>query len=306
MQGVQVEYTKPFTTFDEQVDLLLGRGMKGDRDAVREHLIDVGYYRLSGYWHIFKNENDTFRAGTTFQKVWDIYTFDRQFRLIVLDAIERVEVYFRTQLAYELAERTGPFGFLDPSNLPRLSEQDYDKFIRKCKEKVRYSREPFIVHFKEKYGDCHELPPYWMLVNTMDFGQMLTLYKGSSVEIRNSLANKLGLSARVLESWLVALNTTRNICAHHGRLWNRVAGNRPMIPRNDARWHEPFEVLPDRVFCILTMLSYLLEQVAPQTGWRRRLFMLLAEHPGIDKRKMGFVDGWEDCPLWKPWLVGAD
>ena len=79
-----------------------------------------------------------------------------------------------------------------------------------------------------------------------------------------------------------------------------------MIPRNDARWHEPFEVLPDRVFCILTMLSYLLEQVAPQTGWRRRLFMLLAEHPGIDKRKMGFVDGWEDCPLWKPWLVGAD
>ncbi len=297
-----MEYTKPFTTFDEQVDLLVSRGMQGDREEIREHLVDVGYYRLSGYWHIFKNEDDSFRPGTTFQEVWDIYTFDRQFRLVVLDAIERVEVYFRTQLAYELAGQTGPFGFLDSDNLPRLNKEDYEKFLGRCKKEAERSREPFILHFKEKYGDCHELPPYWVLVNTMDFGQMLTLYRGSSVEIRRSLANKLGLAAKVLESWLVALNTTRNICAHHGRLWNRVMGNRPMIPKDDIRWHEPFDVSPDRIFCMLTILSYLLEQVAPQTGWRKRLFRLFDEHSEIDKRKMGFAKGWEECPFWKPWL----
>ena len=299
-----MQYEKPFATFDDQVDLLLSRGMQGDKAVIRDHLVDVGYYRLSGYWHIFKQEDNSFKPETTFEKVWNIYTFDRQLRLIVLDAVERVEVYFRTQLAYELAKNTGPFGFLEQENLPRLNNQKYEKFIEKCKGKVSFSREPFIVHFRDKYGDSHDLPPYWMLVNTMDFGRMLTLYKGASVQIRNKLAKDLGLSARVLESWLVSLNTVRNICAHHGRLWNRVAGNRPMVPR-DNRWHIPFEVSPDRLFCVLTMLSYLLENIAPNTAWRRRLFELFAEYPDIDKRVMGFVEGWEECPLWKPWIRDA-
>ena len=299
-----MQYEKPFATFDDQVDLLLSRGMQGDKAVIRDHLVDVGYYRLSGYWHIFKQEDNSFKPETTFEKVWNIYTFDRQLRLIVLDAVERVEVYFRTQLAYELAKNTGPFGFLEQENLPRLNNQKYEKFIEKCKGKVSFSREPFIVHFRDKYGDSHDLPPYWMLVNTMDFGQMLTLYKGASVQIRNKLAKDLGLSARVLESWLVSLNTVRNICAHHGRLWNRVAGNRPMVPR-DNRWHIPFEVSPDRLFCALTILSYLLENIAPNTAWRRRLFELFAEYPDIDKRMMGFVEGWEECPLWKPWIRDA-
>ena len=52
-----------------------------------------------------------------------------------------MEVYFRTQLAYELARETGPFGFLDASNLPRLNRDEYDKFIARCKDELRRSRE---------------------------------------------------------------------------------------------------------------------------------------------------------------------
>ncbi len=113
-----MEYTKPFLTFEEQADLLMEeRGMIADRDDLIRHLQDVGYYRLSGYWHIHKKrDSDEFWEGTTFKRVWDMYVFDRQFRLVVLDAVERVEVYMRTQLAYLLAEQTGPFGFLDPAN----------------------------------------------------------------------------------------------------------------------------------------------------------------------------------------------
>lgn len=282
----------------------MSRGMECDRESLVSHLCDVGYYRLSGYWHIYKEENDTFREGTCFSEVWTIYIFDRQFRLVVLDAIERVEVYFRTQLAHELAKKTGPFGFTDKKNLPRLSDGDYERLLNTCREKHTRSREPFIVHFREKYGDTHALPPYWMLVNTMDFGQTLTLYRGAPVEIRNALAAQLGLSAKVLESWLFALNTVRNICAHHGRLWNRVIGTKPIIPKasKDVRWHKPYEVSSERVFGILTILSYLLAEIAPQTKWRNRLFALLESHPSIDRRKMGFFKNWESCPFWAKYL----
>lgn len=293
-----MQYQKEFMTFEEQAELIISRGMEADREQLIMHLKDVGYYRLSGYWHGFKNADNSFKVGTTFATVWNTYTFDRQLRLVVLDAIERVEIYFRTQLAYELACNGGPFGYMDPTNLPRLSIEKHEAFIRKCTEKHTYSREAFIEHFKKQYGDIHPLPPYWMLVGTMDFGQMYTLYKGASASIRNKLARELDLAAKVLDSWLIALNTVRNICAHHARLWNRVLGTKPIIPREDI-WHKPYRVESERVFGVLTILSYLLERVAPKTKWRDRLFSLLSDYSEIPKTHMGFHQGWKKCPIWR-------
>ena len=139
--------------------------------------------------------------------------------------------------------------------------------------------------------DEHELPPYWILVNLMDFGTMLRLFSGAPTEIRNKLANGLGLSSRVLESWLVTINTVRNICAHHGRLWNRGIGTRPIIPKRSkhSEWHEPFSVRSDNMFGILTILSYLLEHIAPKTFWRERLFKLLGRLSFGELSRIGFT-----------------
>lgn len=226
----------------------------------------------------------------------------------MLDAIERVEVYFRTQLAYELARTTGTFGFLDPSNLPRLEQSEYDKFIARCKEELKRSREPFTLHFKETYSNEHEFPPYWILVNLMDFGTMLKLYNGAPSDIRNKLASNLNVSSHVLKSWLVAINTVRNICAHHSRLWNRGIGTKPIIPKQSKypEWHEPFDVRSDNMFGILTILSYLLERIAPETSWRKRLFRLLNSLNADELHRMGFAEGWKECPLWKPYVHIAE
>lgn len=294
-----MEYTKPFLTFEEQADLLMkDRGMVADRDDLIRHLQDVGYYRLSGYWHIHKKHgSDEFWEGTRFKRVWDMYVFDRQFRLVVLDAVKRVEVYMRTQLAYLLAEQTGPFGFLDRNNLPRLTEERYEHFMDKCHDAYGRTKtgEPFAKHFHDKYGDKHDLPPYWMLVNVMDFGMVVTLYKGSPVPVRQQIAKELGVSNKVLDSWLVTVNTVRNICAHRGRLWNRIIGNPPMIPRA-SEWHDPHEVKNDKMFGTLTVLSYLLERVAPDTEWRARLLdkvlKLSRRTPGAWAAGLRTTRGW--------------
>lgn len=302
--GHTMRYAKPFKTYDEQADLLLARGMQADRDRLIAHLQDVGYYRLSGYWHIFKRPDDTFWPGTTFDRVWDLYAFDRQFKLVVFDAIERVEVYLRTQLAYDLAEADGPFGYNDRATLPNLSQSSYDRLMQKCQDAFDRSREPFAVHFRNTYGDEHKLPPYWMLANLMDFGMVFSFYRGAPNVIRKSIAAPFGIAPKVMDSWLLAINTTRNICAHHGRLWNRTLGTRPTIPRvkNDSRWHRPYKVKPDKVFVVLTILSLMLETVAPDTSWRSRLFKLIDTRSAADKRRMGFEPGWEQCPIWSKWL----
>lgn len=237
--------------------------------------------------------------------MWRLYTFDRQLRLCSLDAVERVEVWLRARLAHLLARDHGPFGYLETEGLPRLGEERHAAFMRRCRAEYVRSSEPFAVHFRESYGDAHDMPPIWTLANMMDFGSALTLYRGASAKIRNEVAAEAGVAARVLESWLVAINTLRNCCAHHARLWNREFGTKPKIPRN-ACWHEPVQVGNDRLFGLLTILSFLLQTAAPGTGWRGRLPALLAPLPEGDLRRMGFPDGWEACPMWGPWTAPED
>lgn len=169
-----MQYTKPYLAFEEQADLLMEeRGMIADRDDLIRHLQDFGYYRLSGYWHIHKKRgSDEFWEGTTFKRVWYMYVFDRHFRLVVLNTVERVEVYMRTQLACLLAEQTGPFGFSVPNNLPRLDEERHEHFMDKCRDAYNRARngEPFAKRFHDKHGDVRDLPPYRMLVNVLWHG----------------------------------------------------------------------------------------------------------------------------------------
>ena len=304
-----MEYTKPALTYEQQADLVMSKGLGADRDELVACLERIGYYRLSGYWHIFKDPAvGLFRGNATLDRVLDLYTFDRRLKLLVFDAIERVEVHLRSQLAYELAHDGEPFGYLSAESLPNLDEAAYDGLMSRCRKSFKRSREPFALHFKQAYGDRHELPPYWMMVNMMDFGMVFTLYRGAPNLIRKKIASSLGVAPRVLDSWLLAINTTRNICAHHGRLWNRVLGTRALVPRakNDPRWHEPYEVEADRPFMVLTVLSCLLETIAPGCGWQAKLLELLSTRSAADMERMGFTDGWELCPFWAKWVPGLE
>lgn len=303
-----MEYRKPWLSYEQQADRLEERGLAFDRADLVAHLADVGYYRLSGYWYIYKqnpgSDDESFAPGTSFEKVWNLYTFDRQLRLITLDAIERVEVYMRTQLAYRLAETAGPFGYLDRSTLPNMEQGAYGHFMSRCFTAYDRSKTLFIEHFKQKYGDSHGLPPYWTLVNIMDFGMMLTLFKGSPDDVKRGIADDLGVRAEVFESWLLTLNTVRNACAHHDRLWNKRLGNRTKIPRGHRypEWHRPHEVNNSTTFTLLTILGYLLERIAPNTSWHGKVVRLLRSRSEEDLRRMGFREGWETCPMWARWL----
>lgn len=43
---------KPFKTYDEQLQLLISRGMAVENQArALKKLRDIGYYRLSGFWY---------------------------------------------------------------------------------------------------------------------------------------------------------------------------------------------------------------------------------------------------------------
>jgi len=296
-----MKYDKPPLTFEQQADLLISRGLSAERDVLISRLRAVNYYRLSGYIHPFRESDTVIKTGTTLDTVWHHYIFDRQLRMVVMDAIERVEVAVRTQLAYLFAHRCGPFAYADPVNLPGLGDDAHERWLEELKEETGRSTEPFIKHFKERYGDSHPTLPLWMLVEVMSFGKTLTFFKGVSPSLQKEIAALYGVDDVVMHSWLRSLNAVRNICAHHGRLWNRILGYSTKLPnpRKYPKWHEPVAIPQDNVFAILTILRYLLRFVAPTTGWEVRLRKLLNDNADISISAMGFPDKWYESPIWK-------
>lgn len=219
-----------------------------------------------------------------------------------MDALERVEVTIRTQLAYQHAHFHGsPFAYAeDPMALLGLTLEKRGQFLNKLEDDIIKAKpEIFAKHFFEKYGDIHRFMPVWMAAEIMSFGCVLTFFRGCHPAIQKKIASIFGVTNEVLDSWILTFNVIRNICAHHGRLWNRELGVRPKIPRKDLGWHNPIVVCNDRMFGILTLLKHCLNIVAPQSHWPERMMSLLSEFPEIPLHEMGFPDDWQDCAIWK-------
>lgn len=291
-----MRYTKPHLSVDEQVQLLQERGMTGDPKFIARKLRAANYHRLAAYWHPYRQPDHSFRPGTSFEHVWRLYTFDRRLRLLVLDAIERFEVSLRTQFAYHHSSLFGPFGYAEnASSLPKMTPREHADFLEKvAKQLERQMRDPYFSHFVEKYGDTHQVPPLWAAVELMEFGQLMNCYQCSPSAVKSTLADNYGVPSKVLGSWIVSLLSTRNICAHHGRLWNRVLGVRPMELPADRYpdWHTPQKTDMSRVFGTLRGCHLLLGKIAPESGWAQRVNDLLQAYPDIPRGQMGFPENW--------------
>lgn len=106
-------------SIDEQVDLLQRRGMRfDDPDAARHVLAYVGYYRLRAYWQpleskVGENQTHAFHPGVRFEDAVARYAFDQRLKLLLMDAIERVEIALRARWTHQLAMRYGSHAYLD-------------------------------------------------------------------------------------------------------------------------------------------------------------------------------------------------
>jgi abortive infection bacteriophage resistance protein len=295
-----MKFEKHALTFSEQAALLRARGMLGDEESMIRRLSAVNYYRLAGYWHHRKLPDDSFQPGTHFNVVWEQYVFDRKLRLLMMDAIERIEIALRTGFSYEHSHAHGTFGYLeDPASLPKLAIEQRSSLFESIEREVSRSRELFVQHFRNKYGDEHRLPPLWIATEVLSMGTVLRLFQSSSNRVKSAVASVFDVSADALRTWLWSLNEVRNIAAHHGRLWNRQLGNLPIIPpiRFHPAWHHP-QFANDRLYAVLAVCAHCLPRIAPHSGWRTRVLSLIRDNPQMPVRNMGFPLGWEKSDLW--------
>jgi len=301
--GAALKYAKPPLSVEEQADRLLSRGLISSKEDLVSILSHISYYRLSGYLFPHREYGgDGFKTDTHLSTVFNQYLFDRQLRVLVMDAIERVEVSVKTKILNLMAQKHGPFAHSNRANFPGMSIEVH----RILNEKIRHSTdrsnrfgEMFIQHYVETYTSETEVP-LWMVMEIIDFGSMFTMFKHLEQYDQRAIAQAYGLRAGVLQQWLQTLNYVRNICAHHGRLWNRVLAIKPVVPakKNCPEFHQPHKIQNSRVFAVLSLLSFMLQEVCPKSHWKKRINELMEKYPDIPLEWMGFPVYWKEYNLW--------
>ncbi len=299
-----MRYQKPPTSIEQQITIMRNRGLIiEDESYARQCLQFVGYFRLSGYALPFQlNYNNdgshTFIRNTCFEDISDLYVFDRKLRLLVIDALERIEVAVRATISQVMSERVGVHWYLDCSTFS--SNFDYFSFFDRLKKDIghdhskRAVRQVFIQHYFEKYTDP-PLPPSWMIFEILSLGTLSKIFKNLLREHQKKITKEYELDGSIFSSWLHSLSYLRNLAAHHQRLWNRKYTIKPAV----AKKFSDDLTSQDRFYAQAVLIQVLLKVILPDSGWSHSLCKLLNEHPTVDIEKMGFPVNWTAKDLWK-------
>ncbi|MHB1220733.1 MAG: Abi family protein [Gammaproteobacteria bacterium] len=308
MNNQNISFEKLPLSIDAQLERLCARGIIiQDREIASHYLSYVSYYRFCGYAIKFEGElvngEKQYRNGTTFEQILDCYVFDRKLRLLVIDAIERIEIAIRTVMINELALKCNDAHWdLDRSLfLPRYR---HDDLIQSIKKETQYEapdgfvkdkkRERFIKHYYDKYHKP-ELPAVWMVAEVLSLGAWSMIF-ANLVDRENQklICKHFGVNYKVMTSWLHTLTYLRNLCAHHSKLWSRNFTLKPLVANDCSQQLKK----NSRFSAQAAILKIFLDVISPGSEWAKHLRGLINEHPMIDIKRMEFSDDWEGDAFW--------
>lgn len=207
---------KQHTTYDKQIEILKSRGCIISNNELCELVLQsVGYYRLTAYFLPFKQDDGTYFPGTCFEKIYNIYEFDRKLRGLIFSAIEVVETNLRATLSYFHSMKYGPLGYLDPTSFSK--KHNAIKFKENIDREIENNKKvSFVKHHLENYDGKF---PLWVVSELFTFGTLSYFYNDLKTADKKLFA---GVFHRDMISWLRCCTDLRNICAHYGRLYYRV------------------------------------------------------------------------------------
>ena len=320
-------YNRPHLSVADQLALVKQRGLSVSDDATAlSYLRRLGYYRLSAYWFplraktlttvggkLVRQVSNNFVPGATFQSAVDLYVFDKALRMLVVDALERIEVAIRVDVAHYLGQ-VDTFAQVKPNLLhghfsrkvqARSGMTKHAEWLVKLDLLTEKSKEDFVSHYKNSYG----LPlPIWVSIEVWDFGLLSNFFAGMLETDKRALAQRFGVpDPAVMESWLRTLNYVRNLAAHHSRLWNRNMIDQPKMPSaGDIPMFDPVlaTINVARPYASLCIISYLMKQICPNSSWQARMVNLFSRFPEVpapptDISATGCQPGWEREGFWQ-------
>jgi abortive infection bacteriophage resistance protein len=298
-------FNKPALPILEQISLYESRGLIFKNKAwAAQRLSFISYYRLSGYAKYFTLNNDDehrFVPNTQFEDIINLYNFDRKLRLLIMDAIETIEVALRTIMSNTMSNEYGSHWYSSATHFQ--SSEYHDRFLSRVEEESGFNTRPgsfkekkqnsICKHYFEQY-DKPPLPPSWMIAEILSIGTWSMVFEKLLKKNKKLVAKEFDLHPELLQSWLHSVTYLRNICAHHSRCWNLHFKIAPIEQKINKKHFLPNYSL----YAQLSMIQVLLGVIDKKNTWSKNLYDLLNQYSWIPIGKMGFPKNWEKDPFW--------
>ncbi|HJT73804.1 MAG TPA: Abi family protein, partial [Chitinophaga sp.] len=232
-----------------------------------------------------------------------LYNFDRELRLLLLDAIERIEVSFRAILVNEMCSKYSSTWFANPELA--FNQEIFEDTLHTIDNELERSGEDFLKHHERKYG-TDKYPPAWKTMQVLSFGTLSKIYGNihNNITEKKEIARMYRLPTDAwLHSWMQVISVLRNYCAHHSRICYRIFSFPPKeMRRPKLPWIKNIPqtggVLSQHLYYQLCAVGYILHTAAPGSQFSNNLKLLIEKYPGIDLNRMGFMPDWETEDLW--------
>jgi abortive infection bacteriophage resistance protein len=280
----KILYNKSPFTSDELIVQIESRGLiVEDAKRAKRYLEFIGYYRLSAYFPPYQNGKDKFKEGVKFNDILSLYIFDRKLKLILMDAIERIEVAIRSAITNYMSLSTNdPHWFLTDTHFNNYSPQkeksfqNYQGFLNSIHNSLKKQNRAIpIVHYHSKYSSP-DYPPAWVIMEFLTLGQVSKVYSILQIKYKKRIAKKFKISWQLLEAVLLSLTVIRNKCAHHQRVWNVNLSYPP--PGTVLKKIAPnYKGSPNSPCVGYFMIFFLINKMSNNSKWGSRLCEQLFE-----------------------------
>jgi len=281
-------YTKPSLSIQDQLALLKVRNLIiPDIQRAERYLTFIGYYRLSVYFLPFQKDKDKFDDGTKFDDILNLYIFDRKLKLLVLDAIERIEIATKAVISNYMSQKFDIHWFLLKNLFQNKAEWKF--FIETTDKAIQKNRnKDHIKHYLKKYGSKSPYPPSWNIVEILTFGNVSHLFSNLRGKHKKGISRNFELTSKSLNDILRSIVDCRNLCAHHERFWN--SRSKHSISKDSMRLiSKGFKGNNRSVYFQLYIIDFMMQKITTKSTWRERVSELLQLLPeGFHRKHMGF------------------
>lgn len=279
-----MEYPKPLT-FEALADLFKQRGMEVlDKDI--EKLKHINYYKLKEFAHPFaktqKIQNKVFVSyeGIKFSEVLMRYYQDKNLRLHLLHAIEKIEVSVKTELSHKLGLKYGPFGYLlfyqwvhrEKYSSFEVEEKQYKFKVSLLKSMKRQNSPEFS---RKENLNKDGFPTIWLGIDLLTFGELVIILDLLNSSLLSDIAAKYNTTSEEFLSWMKCLSFIRNICAHNGNLIDVKLKTKPKYRKNWMSYlylrtsRDGKQTYPtDRLSIVLCIVIHMVNTINPNYRWK--------------------------------------
>ncbi len=268
---------KEFKTIDEQIQLLISRGVKfGNIENAKTLLLTNNYYNIiNGYKDLFLDDNGNYIDGTTFEEIYALYDFDRSLRDILFKYILKIENTLRTLISYYFSMNHGNDNYLKIDsfenfynvNVSETTKLQRIKYIQELiidiqqKTIKAINTKEYVKHYMLNYG----FVPLWVLINVFSFGELSKFLELMKQNERVEIAKYFDCNEDELIQFVRLMNYYRNLCAHDERVYNTKVPKYLYI--KDCKYHEILKIQKNNgmytngksdLFALIISFKYLL------------------------------------------------